>query len=123
MTYIRSFFLNFLIVFFVNRVIPGMEISSFEDTPNIGADFLFSFIVGFLNASIFHAFLVFNLKPSVKAIGIVSFIVTFSSFAIIAGISYGIRITTFGAYFFSSLIVWCVAFLSNVLEMKSSFKG
>jgi hypothetical protein len=51
MNYLRSFFLNVLIVFFVIRVMPGIKIDFFENVPNIGMDILVSLIVGFLNSS------------------------------------------------------------------------
>jgi uncharacterized membrane protein YvlD (DUF360 family) len=65
MNYIRSLFLNFLVVFFVDRVAPGVEISYFEQVPNVGADILFSVIVGFLNASVFPFFVILELELTI----------------------------------------------------------
>lgn len=121
MTYLRSLFLNFLVVFFVNRVIPGIEVGSFEHVPNIGADLFFSLVVGFLNATIFPALLIFGLKPTLKKMGILSFIISFGAFALISAISFGVQVTSFGGYLIGSLIVWAVAFFSNYLEWKHSY--
>lgn len=122
MTYVRSLVLNFLVVFFVNRAIPGIEVGTFENVANVGADLLFSIILAFLNASVFPALVIFDLKPTLLKMVIVCFVITFVSFGIIGIAHWGVRVMTFGGYLFGSIIVWLVAIFSNYLEFKHSYK-
>lgn len=118
MSYLRSLFLNFLIVFFVDRVAPGVEITNYEQVPNIGADILFSLIVGFLNASIFFFFALLEMKITDLKLGLISFIVSFGAFLTIAIIPFGVRVVNPWGVIIGGGIVWFVAFLTNHLEWK-----
>lgn len=122
MTYLRSLFLNFLVVFFVNRAIPGVEVSQFQDVPNIGADLLFSFIVGFLNSAIFPALFIFNFRPSVLKIAIPAFIISFGSYIFLSMISFGVEVVSAGGVILGGLIVFIVSVLTNYFELKHFLK-
>jgi hypothetical protein len=115
-TFLKSLFLNFLIVFFVNRVIPGIDVVTFEAVPDVIADFFFSLSLGFLNAAAIYLLLLLNCKATFIQMGLLTFIFTFGGFAIMAIFPLGVQIATFGGYFFASLIVWGIAFFSNYLE-------
>ena len=118
MNYVRSFFLNFLIVFFIDRVAPGVEIASFEQVPNIGADILFSLIVGFLNSSIFFFLALLELSITHLRLAIISFIVSFGAFLVIAIIPFGVRVVNPWGVIIGGGVVWGVALLTNCLEWK-----
>lgn len=118
MNYVRSLFLNFLIIFFVDRVAPGIEIIRYEEVPNIGADILFALVVGFLNASVFFFLAILELKISNLKIGILTFIISFLAFIVIAIIPFGVRVVSPWGVIVGGLIVWGVAFLTNHLEWK-----
>ncbi len=118
MTFVRSFFLNFLIVFFVDRIVPGIEITYFEQVPNIAADFLFSILVGFFNAAVFPVLSCTEWRISKLKIGIITAIISFGAFGVISTISFGIRVLNPGGFFIGGAIVWAIAFLSNYLEWK-----
>lgn len=118
MNYARSFFLNFLIVFFVDRVAPGVEIASFENVPNIGADILFSLIVGFLNSSIFFFLALLELSITNLRMAIMSFIVSFGAFLVIAIIPFGVRVVNPWGVIIGGGVVWAMAVLTNHLEWK-----
>jgi uncharacterized membrane protein YvlD (DUF360 family) len=122
MTYLRSLFLNFLIVFFVNRVIPGIEVTFFEHIPNIGADLVFSAIVGLLNSLIFPFLVLFKAHPSSLKITIISFIISFGSFIVIGISDLGVRATSIGSIIVAGLIVWVMSFFTNYLEMRHAHK-
>lgn len=117
MTYLRSLFFNFLIVFFVARVIPGMKIHFFESVPNIGADILFSAILGFLNSIIVPALVGLNLNVTSLKIGIVGFVITYLAFILIGIFDFGITANATGIVF-GGLIVWICSFFTNYLELK-----
>ena len=118
MTYLRSFFLNFLFVFFIDRVCPGIVISYFEDVPNVGADMLFSILVGFLNASVFPFFALLELEVTKMRLAIPTLVISFGAFAIIAAVPFGVRVETAGGFFIAGVLVWIVAYISNYMEWK-----
>jgi len=118
MTYVRSLFLNFLVVFFVNDVIPGITIRYYEDVPNIGADILFAAIVGILNSLIFPFIRVSDLKPTIIKIAVLAFVISFGSYILIAVIPFGVKATSFGGVFLGSLLVFAMSVFTNYLEMK-----
>lgn len=118
MNYARSFFLNFLIVFFIDRVAPGVEITNFENVPNIGADILFSLIIGFLNSSIFFFLALLELSITNLRMAIMSFIVSFGGFLVIAIIPFGVRVVNPWGVIIGGGVVWAIAVLTNHLEWK-----
>lgn len=123
MNYIRSLFLNFLVVFFVDRVVPGVEITNFEEVPNIGADILFSLIVGFLNASVFPFFAIIELKLTSFKLGLINFIISYGAFIIIAIIPFGVRVVSAWGVIIGGTIVCVTAFFTNYLEWQHDKSG
>ena len=118
MTYLRSFLVNFLFVFFIDRVSPGIEIIYFEQVPDIGADLLFSILAGFLNASVYPFFSLLELPVSKMKIAIITFVITFALFGIISIVPFGVRIVNPAGLFVGGTLVWIVAYISNYLEWK-----
>lgn len=118
MNYVRSLFLNFLIVFFIDRVCPGVEVQNFENVPNIGADILFALIVGFLNASVFFFLALLELLITNFKMGLITFIISFGAFIAIAIIPFGVRVVNPLGVIVGGLVVWLVAFMTNHLEWK-----
>ncbi|MBS0625239.1 MAG: hypothetical protein JSS32_04245 [Verrucomicrobia bacterium] len=118
MNYLRSLFLNFLVVFFVDRISPGVEIIYFEQIPDIGADILFSILVGFLNASIFPFLMILELNPSKTKMAIMSLCVSYGAFIVISMIPFGIQVTSPAGVLVGGTLVWAVAYFTNYLEYK-----
>lgn len=118
MNYLRSLFLNFLIVFFIDRVAPGIAIEAYEQVPNIGADILFALIVGFLNASIFFFLALLDLKITNLKMAVFSFVISFAAFLIIAIVPFGVRVVSPWGVIIGGGIVWAVSFFTNHLEWK-----
>ncbi len=118
MTYLRAFFLNFLFVFFINRVAPGIDVTYFEEVPNVGADLVFSIAVGFLNASIFPFLAILEIPISYLKLAIFAAVVSFGAFAAIAMVPFGVEASGAGAVVFAGAWVWAMAFFSNVLEWR-----
>lgn len=118
MNYLRSLFLNFLVVFFVDRVAPGVEISYYEQVPNIGADILFSLIVGFLNASIFFFLALMEIKITRFKLALFSFVISFAAFLAIAIFPFGVQVVNAWGVIIGGGVVWAVAYVSNYLEWQ-----
>jgi len=123
MNYIRSLFLNFLVVFFIDRAGPGVEILNYEDVPNIGADILFSAIVGFLNASVFPFFAILELKVTSFKLGLINFIISFGAFITIAIIPFGVRVVNIWGVLIGGTVVFATAFVTNYLEWQQDKSG
>lgn len=122
MSYVRSLFFNFLIIFFVNRVVPGIQITYFEQVPNIGADILFAAIVGFLNASVFPFYQILELEISAFKLGLFNFIISLGAFSAISVFPFGVQVMNMLGFFLGSSIVFIVAFFTNYLEWQYEIK-
>jgi uncharacterized membrane protein YvlD (DUF360 family) len=107
-----------LTVFFVDRVAPGVEISYYEQVPNIGADILFSLVVGFLNASIFFFFVILELDITKFKLALFSFCVSFLAFIAIAIFPFGVRVVNPLGVIVGGGIVFAVSYFTNYLEWK-----
>ena len=118
MTYFKSLFINFLTVFFVNHVIPGVEIAYYTKLPHVGGEIIFAAALGFINSLIFPVLRIFQFSPSHFKIVLVSFIVSFGAYSIVNLLPVGVKITTAGAFIWSGLIVWFISYLTNHLEFK-----
>ena len=121
MNYLRSFFLNVLIVFFVIRVMPGIKIDFFENVPNIGMDILVSLIVGFLNSLIAPFLVALETKITNLKIIILASVVTFLSFLVISIFHLGVEINFLG-FILAFIIVSFISFFTNYLELKHLLK-
>lgn len=117
MTYLRSLFLNFLIVFFAARVVPGIQIQFFENVPNIGADIVFASVVGFFNSIIVPVMVGLNVRVTNLKILIFSFLVSFLGFFLIGIFNFGVK-ASFSGVIFGGLLVGVCSFFTNFLEFK-----
>lgn len=122
MNYLRSLLFNFLMVFFVDRISPGVQISYYQEVPDIGDDILFSLIVGFLNASVFPFLAILELRPSNLKIAIGTFVISYGAFLLIQAIPFGIVVTSPIGVLFGGTLVWAAAFTTNHLEFKHDTK-
>ena len=122
MNYLRSFFLNFLAVFFIVGVGPGIEVGQYAHVPNIGADILFSGLVGFLNASIFPFLFILEVKPTPIKMTILSFFISFIPFLILANVSLGIHVNALGVTV-GTLFVWAAGSFTNYLEWRQDIQS
>ena len=118
MSYFKSLLFNFLCVFFVNHVIPGISIAYYTKLPKIKGDLIFSFGLGFISSLIFPVLRYFKCKPSHFKIGFISFIISFGAYAIINILPLGIKVTTAGSFILAGLIVWFGSYLTNHLEFS-----
>jgi uncharacterized membrane protein YvlD (DUF360 family) len=105
-------------VFFIDRVGPGMEIDYFEQVPNIGADLLFAAIVGFLNASVFPFLAILELTVSRLKLALFTGVISYGSFAVIAVIPFGVQVVNFWGFLVGGSLVWAVAYTANYLEWQ-----
>jgi hypothetical protein len=123
MTYFRSLFFNFLAVFFIARIAPGLEIGLYQKVPNIGGSLLFALAVGFLNASVFPLLFILDLNPSRAKIAVITGIISFLAFIGITFVPFGVRVMSVVGIILGGGVVWGVAFLTNYFEWHRGAKG
>ena len=119
MNYFRSIFFNFLAVFFINRVSPGLQIVYFEQVPNVITDLLFSLIVAFLNATVFPFLSILELNPTKFKLALFTAIISYGAFLIVSIAPFGVQVTSPIGILFAGTFIWLVAFFTNYLEFKS----
>jgi len=122
MTYFKSLIINFLTVFFVNHVIPNVEIDYYTKLPHVGGDLIFAFGLGFVNSLIYPAIILFKVKPTHFKVGLISFLISFGGYSIVNILPVGVKITSPGAYIWTALVVWFVAYLTNHIELTHYVK-
>ncbi len=118
MNFLRSFALNFLAVFFINRMAPGIEVNFYEQVPNIGADLLFSLTVGLLNASVFPILIILEQNPTPRKMAIITFLISFISFIAIAIFPFGVQAVSIMGVIIGGAFTWAAGFLTNYLEWR-----
>ena len=122
-TYMKILFFNFLTVFFVNYLMPGVTLVSPTKLPYIQGDLIFSFSLGLSLSLIFPVLRLFNQNPTYMKIGLISFILSFGAYSILNFLPLGILVSFPAAYLWSSLIVWVEGTFTNYLEMRKYGKG
>ncbi len=117
MNYLKSLVINFLVVFFSDHVIPGVEVTDDTKIPHIGGDLIFAFILGLLNSLIFPVLKMIH-QMSVTKIAMVALLLNFAMYGIVKLLPIGIVITSVEGYIFASAAVTIGSFLTNYFEMK-----
>lgn len=118
MRYLKSLFYNFLIVFFANHVLPGIEVTDLTKLPHIGGDLLFSVVLGLLNTLVYPAVRVFMRSISISRIAIACFALNFIAFAIVKFLPVGIRISSIEGYLLGASVVALGSILISYSDMK-----
>ena len=121
MVYLKALVINFLIVFFANHILPGIDVVNQTKLPHIGGDLIFAVALGFLNMLIFPVLKVILKEANWIKIAILSIIINFVAYAIIKIVPpVGIKITTVQGYVIASLVVTVGSFITNFYLMKQS---
>lgn len=117
MTYIKCLFLNFLIVFFVNHVLPGIEPGEHK-LPHIGPDLIFAFVLGVLNSLIYPVLKVIPPGPTISKIVVGAIVLNLVAYAIMKFVSLGIQITGIESFLIAAGVVSFGSIVTNFMEMK-----
>ncbi|MDE3046318.1 MAG: phage holin family protein [Verrucomicrobiota bacterium] len=123
MNYLKSLFFNFLTVFFANQLLPGIEVVNTSKLPHIGGDILFPLALGLLNSLIYPILRLIDQRVSFVRLGLISFILNFSSYALLKLLPISIQISSVEGYLFASVTVSVFSFLINYLEMNAHQHG
>jgi len=117
MNYLKAFFFNFFIVFFVNYILPGISVVSQTKIPNIGSDLIFAVALGVVNTLIYPVLKMCHHATLLKIAGL-SLVVSFVAYALLKFLHLGIHVTTFTGYASAALLVAIGSFLINYFEMR-----
>jgi uncharacterized membrane protein YvlD (DUF360 family) len=118
MNYLKGLLINFLLVFFSNHILPGIEVTDMSKIPHIGGDLIFSVALGFLNASICPALKLLRQEISIVKLVLIVLILNFVSYAIVKFLPLGIQITNLEGFLLGASVVSIGSFVYNFFEMK-----
>lgn len=119
MVYLKSLVINFLIIFFANHILPGINVVNQTKLPHIGGDLIFAVALGFLNMLIFPVLRLVLREVNWIKIAIVAIILNFVVYAVVKIVPpIGIKITSVQGYVIVSLVVTVGSFITNFYEMK-----
>lgn len=118
MVFLKTLFYNFLIVFFANHILPGIEVVNQTKLPHIGGDLIFAAALGLLDSLIYPALKLLKQEPTYFRIGLIAVILNFIAYAILRFLPIGVKVMSLEGYLIASLVVTVGAFLTNFFEMR-----
>lgn len=118
MYYLKSLFFNFLVVFFADHILPGLEVLDMTRLPHIGGDLIFAVVLGFLNSLIYPVLKLLKQEDSTLKIALIALILNFAAYGIVKLLPIGINVKNVEGYILASVIVSLGGFLTNFLEMR-----
>ena len=118
MNYIKSLFFNFLVVFFADHILPGIEVVDQTKLPHFGGDLLFSVALGFLNSLIFPFLKLVDRNLTALRIAMIALVLNFAAYALLKLLPVGIQVITVEGYILAAVVVSLGSFLTNYLELK-----
>lgn len=122
MQYLKNFFYNFLIIFFANYVLPGIEIVNPTKLPHVGGDFLVAAVLGLLGSLIYPIMKVVDPRANLAKVGMAALVMSFASYVILKFAPLGIEVRSVEGYLLGSIIVSIGIFTTNYLDMKRASK-
>ncbi len=120
MSWLKSFFLNFIIVFFANYILPGIVIMHPTRLPHIGGELLFAIALGLLNSLIYPMLKVLDQRLNAGSISLAATILSFVAYGVLKFAPVGVEIVTLEGYLLASIIVAIGGFVTNYLELRRS---
>ncbi len=117
MHYLKSLFFNFLVVFFANHILPGIDVMNQTKLPHVGGDLSFAIVLGGINSLIFPVLKLVGKASTMKIAGL-ALAINFIAYALLKILPIGIRIETIEGYCFAAVLVAFGSFLTNYCAMK-----
>ncbi len=119
MVYLKSLFVNFLVVFFTSHVLQGIEVVNATKLPHVGSDIIFAAILGLLISLIYPVLKLVWRPPTILRITFLSVVFAFGAYAILKVIPSGIEITGIRGYSIASALVALGGFITNYWEYRA----
>jgi len=118
MNYLKSLVINFLIIFFSDHILPGIQVMDQTKLPHVGGDLILSVVLGLLNSLIYPVLKLIHADPSGLKIGLVALILNFAAYGLVKLLPIGISVNTVEGYILVSAVVSLGGFLTNYFELK-----
>jgi len=118
MYYLKTLVINFLIIFFADHILPGLQVIDQTRLPHIGGDLIFAAALGFLNSLIYPVLKMLKHDVSTLKIALAALILNFASYGIVKLLPLGIDVMSIEGYLLVSIVVALGCFLTNFFEMK-----
>lgn len=119
MNYRKSLFYNFLTVYFVDHLLPGIELMKETRFPHLGTDLPFAIGVGLLNSLIYPVLKLIG-RSSALHIAIACLVLNFGIYALLKVLPLGIHVLTIKGYLLASFVVAAVSFATNYYSMRAN---
>lgn len=117
MNYLKSLAINFLVVFFSDHILPGIQVMNQTKLPHIGGDLILAVALGLLNSLIYPVLRLIGEVSALK-IALVALILNFAAYGLVKLLPLGISVTSIEGYILVSAIVAISGFFTNFFEMK-----
>jgi putative membrane protein len=106
---ILTWVLNSFALFFVMKLVPGIQIDHFRDL------LLATLVLGLLNAFLRPIVLFFTLPVTILTLGLFTLVINGAMFYLASSLVEGFRVTGFGTAFVAALLFSMFSFTLNVL--------
>lgn len=116
--FLKAFFFNTLVVFFVNYLVPGIYVEDSSKIPHIRGDIIFPLVLGFLNSLILPSLRVLDQPFSFLRLAIIAMIINFAAYAFLKLISITIRLETIEGYLLGAFFVTVITLMISGWEMR-----
>ena len=122
MRYVKSLCLNFLIIFFADYLLPGVEVMDQTKLFHFKGDLLFPLVLGIANTLIFPCLKWLHRPSSIVRMGVAGVILNFIAYAVLKFLPTGIHVATIEGYIILALVVSVGTCLVNYWELKHQKK-
>jgi hypothetical protein len=118
MKYLKILAINFLVAFFSNYLLPGVEVLGHTKLPQVEGDLIYPFSLAVLNTAIGPLLKVFQKEVTALKIALTAFILNFAAYGIVKLLPVHIAVTSVEGYILVSAAVTLGGFLTNFFDMK-----
>lgn len=118
MRHVKHFLVCFLIVFFVNYLLPGIDVVNQTKIPHIGGDLIFALSLGLLNFLVVPLLGAFDGYLTKFRVAFVTLLLNFAAYALLKVLPIGVLVMNLEGYLIASIVVSVGCFMVHYSEMK-----
>lgn len=118
MNYVKGWFVNFLIIFFANHILPGIVVKGPAKLPHIGGEIPFAIFLAILNSLIYPIMKMVDKSMVLAKLILVVVIVNFSAYALLKFMPIDLHVESIEGYLLASVTVTVGSILAHLREMK-----
>jgi uncharacterized membrane protein YvlD (DUF360 family) len=116
--YIQGWFVNFLIIFFANHMLPGISVKVPAKLPHIGGDLLFAMILALLNSCVLPVLRFLDRSLPLPKLILTSVILNFAAYALLKFLPIDLHVESVEGYLLATIVVTTGSILAHLREMK-----